>query len=260
MGMMSSIRFAQRIRDRQLQGNYGRGSYSNFVAAKKKTDIEKWLNQKKEAYPNSWRYFVNRLSIGVKRVQFQQKINKVNLTDKQETILNNLIKEYWNKDRKKLVIPGTKKMDFFDELTRLVPDFALLKLLYGKKNTWANQLTEVKLKSPVSGSHWTTGGFEEHYLVPLLLVYDFNLSISKEKPKLICPQSESNQGDFKLEKVLVSPINIPEDEKWKYGNSYWAWLPALSNTSTFSAETKAGSIKTLNKKDFWREFRNGTLA
>ena len=259
MGMMSSIRFAKRARERQMRGNYGRGNYSSFVAAEKKTDIEKWLNQKREAYPNSWRYFVNRLSVGLQRVQYQQKINEINLSKEQQEILDALIAHYWNVERKKLIIPGTKNMNFFDEMTKLVPNFVLLKQLYGRKNSWANQLTEVKLKSPVSGAHWNAEGFKEHYLVPLLMTYNFHVDINKEKPRLIQPQTEINQDKYKLEKVLVTPVNIPKDEAWKYGKSYWAWLPALSNKPTFSAETKSCYIRLIDKKSFWRELKNGNL-
>ena len=60
-------------------------------------------------------------------MQYQQKINEINLSKEQQEILDALIAHYWNVERKKLIILGTKNMNFFDEMTKLVPNFVLLK-------------------------------------------------------------------------------------------------------------------------------------
>lgn len=246
MGMFSSIRFAKKIRNRQAM-RYSRGY--QFEARKKKTDIEKFIDQRKEPYPNSWRYFVNRISWGVTRLATLSNENKIDLTSNETDIIQGVVRNYWDPNKNHLVIKGSKDMNFFEELTELIPDLDTFKLLYGNKNTWANRLMQVNLISPVSGSHWINEKFTEQYEVALPLIYNFRGKINEAQPRLINSQQKAVGN---LEKVLVSPLGISNQDEWKFGKTYWIWVPAINTSKKFTALDKKGNEIVLETREFWR--------
>lgn len=248
MGLFSSIRAAQRMRDRS--------GYGDFTPRVAKNPYEKIIDGKKEAYPNTWRYFTNRLSKGILDISADYQKGKVKLTPDQLTILHDLCSKYWVSDRKKLVVPGEKNMKFVNKLQELVPDLDLFKMLYGRRGSWSSEIATVELKSPVNGSKWLRGHFIEKYQVPILLLYK-RPEKSKEKAKLIEPNNEQANG--KLQKVLIKPTVVQqEDKKWLYGSSYWAWLPAIEDDKVFYELTAQGS-KRHSVYDFWKLKRENKL-
>lgn len=230
---MGNFSYLNKKRNRELFGD------DFFEPPEKKTEIEKYLNSRKEAYPLAWRYFVNRLSWGINRLSDDYRAGTVELTDKQLADLHNLVLSYYSRENKKLVIPGSKDMDFFKKMTELVPDLSLFKLIYGKKGSWASRNLICKPKRPVPGGHYLNGDVVERFNVPLLLNYNVASSATSEFATLFNPNNIKPIEPLKYRKAyveLAEPTN--ESKKWLYANTYVAWLPVLSKRETYLAKYK----------------------
>lgn len=254
MGMFSSIRAAKRMAESS--------SYSGFDGGRPaKNPFEKILDQKKEAYPNSWKYFQNRLSKGILQASKDYKSGKIDLTSNQRQILHKVVSTYWAKDRSRLVIPGSKGMNFFQKLYEIFEDPELFKKLWGKKGSWPVIDTECELKSPVTGAIWTNGSFTQHFYIPLPTLYNRPQTAKSHKKAELIVDGGLVIPSKKVEKVLVKPIEFPEN-KWLIGGSYWAFLPKLNNDDKSEKKFKIvdnGAIREESVYRFWSLRRENKL-
>lgn len=255
MGMFSSIRAAKRMAES--------ASYSGFNGGGRtaKNPFEKVVDQKKEAYPNSWKYFQNRVSKGILQISKDYKSGKIDLTREQRIILHKVVAKYWVKDRSKLVIAGSKGMNFFQKLYEIFEDPQLFKILWGKKGSWPLIDTECELRSPVSGAIWANGEFTQHFYVPLPTIYNRPQATKSHKKAELIIDGGLVVPSKRLEKVLVKPLEFP-DNKWLIGASYWAFLPILNNNEKDKKKFKIvdnGAIREESVYRFWALNRENKL-
>lgn len=259
MGLFSSIRAAKRMSE---HSSYEYRNYGYSIKSTK-SPFEKVLDDKKEAYPNSWKYFINRISKGILEASIASKTGKINLTEKQKQILHNLVNKYWDKYKKRLIIPGKKNMNYFYEIEQLIPDLELFKILWSRKGTWPTINSICTLKSPVSGSQWVNGHFVEEFYIPLPILYNqLLLSKSNTKAKLIINNKLSTVKTTKLEKVLITPKFLPKEiqkKPWLLSKSYWAYLPPLKLSKKFKVIKSNGQSSEESIYKFWSLKKNKLL-